>query len=112
MSDVEQLARLRVAVQTHHLPTDLGEWLLAQLEQPARRKSVRNQALQTAADQLEGSVRHRARELATAMAEVRRDPLYWAISDSGDEFLACVVRALVNNDQQPMSERHIRRLIS
>ena len=111
-SSTDQLARLRVAVRTHHLPTDLGEWLLAHFEDSTARKATRNAAIRAAAVQLEGACHARAQWIANELTALRVSPLYWTMSDEGDALRQCLVRALVNNDSEPLSARQVRRVIA
>ena len=64
MSDLEQLARFRVAIATGRLPRDLGDWALARLTESlsaADRMRRRNALLREAAARIDGSLWAKAR---------------------------------------------------
>lgn len=73
----DQLARLRVAVETGNLPSDLGAWVVAELSARARgteRRELRDQLLATAARLLlpDGSTWARAGALQTEITSLDR----------------------------------------
>ncbi len=76
-SFADQLARLRVATATSHLPVDLGRWAVAQLAEFApevERAHLRNALLREAAARLapEGSTWARARLLRAELVALPR----------------------------------------
>lgn len=67
------MARLRVACETGHLPSDLGEWLLSELlESPSSARSLRNMLLCAAAEHLEGGRKERAIRLRSELLSLSR----------------------------------------
>ncbi|HEX6996162.1 MAG TPA: hypothetical protein VF339_18680 [Gammaproteobacteria bacterium] len=102
----EQLARLRVAVETGRLPRDLGEWLLRRLVVRDRRR--RDAALRAAAAEIGGSRWRRACELARLVRELRDDP----DADVYPNDAAELVRdALEADPDTPASIRHMLRIL-
>ncbi|HEX6993734.1 MAG TPA: hypothetical protein VF339_06260 [Gammaproteobacteria bacterium] len=102
----DQLARLRVAVETGRLPRDLGEWLLRRLAVRDRRR--RDAALRAAAERIGGSRWRRACELARLVRELRDD--HEANVQPPDA--AELVRAALEADPDtPASIRHMLRLL-
>jgi hypothetical protein len=75
MDDLEQLARLRVAVAL--MPRDLGEWVLSLVLrriQSEDRRSRRNDLLLEAAARVDGSLWRKAREVSETIEYFRRYP--------------------------------------
>lgn len=80
MTFADQLARLRVAVETGTLPASVGRWAVAQLEARAsrvERVELRDDLLRQAGELVGGSRWARARTLANELAALprRRPPL-------------------------------------
>lgn len=74
-SYVEQLARVRAAVDTGRLPPDLGQWVLKQLVERSGavdRIELRDRLIRAAAALLSGSTRARALRLRAEHAAVMR----------------------------------------
>jgi hypothetical protein len=78
MAYADQLARLRVAIETGRLPADLGQWALGELAAAAprcERRRRRDELLRQAAALLPGSRWARARALAAELRALpRRQP--------------------------------------
>lgn len=71
----QQLSRLRVAVETGHLPRDLGEWALDELDAlgpAAERIEARNALLREAAALVDGSLWAKATRLEASIRLVTR----------------------------------------
>lgn len=102
----DQLARLRVAVETGRLPRDLGEWVLRRLAVRDRRR--RDAALRAAAERIGGSRWRQACELARLVRELRDDP----DADVHPDDAAELVRDALDADPEtPTSIRHMLRLL-
>lgn len=106
LNDAQQLARLRVAAVTEHLPADLGLWALRTLAVllPTARRRARDLLLREAAQAIGGSPWRQARGLQAAL-EGRPGP-----GVSGH------VQGLVREAQQqarcPSSVRQLLRLVA
>lgn len=75
MTYPEQLARLRVALDTGRLPPDLGKWLFEQLVDRAaaeERIELRNALIRHAAALLPGSTRARAVRICAELGALSR----------------------------------------
>jgi hypothetical protein len=114
-SDPEQLARLRVATITGHLPPDLGRWAVARLAEglPAREiQDTRNACLLQAARRLSGGPWARARRLAREVARARAvGPLAGAWPPNGT-LAGEVAAALLIDPDLPTSPRHLLRVLT
>lgn len=108
MTAADQLARLRVAVATGHLPADLGRWALARLVDAAagaERIALRNRLLREAAALLPGSTWARARALrAEILAMARRHT-------AAGEVRELVAAALEVDPDAPRSHRQLLRIL-
>lgn len=112
MENSDTMARLRVAIDTGHLPRDLGEVLLAKLEANGKRRSLqrtkaRNDLLRQAADLVSGSLWAKAERL-------RREILSTGPRDESDGVRALVLRALAADRwvSPPRSVRQLFRIIA
>jgi hypothetical protein len=105
----EQMARLRVARATGHIPADLATWVLTVMSAAAPdtdRRQERNQLLREAAEHIPGSMWARAGVLAReldAMAR-RRDPR--------GPVLERLSAALTLDPNCPRAQRHLYRILA
>jgi hypothetical protein len=112
-SDPKQLARLRVATLTGHLPLDVGRWAVRLLTEaiPAREiLTARNDCLQRAAQCLPGGPWARARRLAREVDHARRvGPLAGAWPPPTTPAGLCATAVLLDPGV-PTSPRHLLRV--
>lgn len=70
----DELARLRVAVETGHLPRDLGLLALRELTPSAERRRRRDVLIRRAAASMDGSRWARARRIHESLSRLRANP--------------------------------------
>jgi hypothetical protein len=111
-SDVDQLARLRVALATGHLVRDLGLWTIEQIEVGMYgRQEVRTRYLLAAADLIGGSRWHRARELERIIGELRSGSTQQDLELAQDTPHGLALRAVRVDPECPGSVRHLLRIL-
>lgn len=115
MNDLEQLARLRVAAISGHIPRDLADWAIQRIAAGIDRRAARHEwvpLLRRASALIAGSTRRKARVLAALVVNLRH---YANIEDvagfSPGDAPYLVREALRVEPNLPTSARQIRRLI-
>lgn len=80
MDDLEQLARLKVATVSGHLPVDVGRWAVSfaesRLLSSADRRKKRDALLRKASDRIAGSVWKKTHGIYEIAERLRDDPEY------------------------------------
>lgn len=105
MSTDDDLARLRVAIETGYLPRDLGIWALRRLTPSADRRRRRDAYLRTAASRLTGSRWSRAVEIHAMLGRLRAEPGVAGYLDTD------ISEAFTIDPEAPRSLRHILAII-
>lgn len=115
LTELEQLARLRVATVSGHLPRDLGAWAIEVIESAQPRTSLRHvwvPLLRSAACQLDGGKKARARELQSIIAEFRKYPGLVAVAYYCPGTPLQLVQASLRIEPcLPTSERQLMRIL-
>ena len=107
MSSAAQLARLRVAIETGRLPSDLGRWALERLTEfasAADRAELRNALIRQAAELCEGSTWAKAHQLQAELVAAKRQSL-------GGEIRELLAEALEIDPACPCSVRQLTRIL-
>lgn len=116
MTDAEQIARLRVAIATGRLPSDLGDWALERVQRTfaaAERRAQRDALLRAAADRIGGSRYARA---SAVLAIVRAFDLAPGLLSAGwfdsETPQGLVQSALRLHPNLPRTRRHLLHILA
>jgi hypothetical protein len=112
-TDAEQLARLRVAAASGHLPPDLATWVLERVTVPvAARKRERAELLRRAAAMVPGTRWVKVRALQAQIAALRCAPsTFDRFHPVADSFAGLVLLALRIAPDCPVSRRQLLRIV-
>lgn len=116
MTDAEQIARLRVAIATGHLPCDLGRWALTRVLETlaaAERRAHRDALLRAAADHIGGSTYARASAVLRIVRSFDAAPGLLAVGWFHAETPQALVQAALRlHPNLPRTRRHLLHILA